>query len=120
MKFANEEEMQRAIKATIKYVLAVRERRGEGCPAIMTIDATGDSENFPVYCSETFAEFEHDALMNNDQRAVEEVRSAMAARPRRLIVYTMTETRTMVSVAHKNVAEMERTIAEEKRARERA
>jgi hypothetical protein len=122
-----DKQQEEVIKARVKEVLARRQRDGEGCPAILVIDAThglqldpdeidlvGDNfvlmKTLPTYCFDAFDEFERKALEQGDRSGVEQVREAMAERRGRLIVYTMFPWARVVSVVHKNVAEMERTI----------
>lgn len=93
-----DERMRQTAMATAELALAERKRRGKGCPAIMVINAS-DGETVAVLFHETFAEFEHDALMNDDQQAIDEVRGAMAANPGSLIVFMMTDTSKGVFVA---------------------
>jgi hypothetical protein len=87
-RFADQSELRRMAEITAEYALDDRERRGKPRPAIVTIIAT-DDEDVAVLCSETFAQFEHDALMNGDAHGVEEVRRAMTANPGNLVVYVM-------------------------------
>jgi hypothetical protein len=131
MERLTDKQQEEVIKARLKEVLALRERDGKDCPAILVIDAThgpqfdpdeldivGDyfvfKETLPAWCFETFDDFKREALKQGDHECVEEVRAAMAHRPGRLIVYTMFPWGGVITVAHRNVAEMERTIREEK------
>lgn len=129
MERLTDKQQEEVIKARVKEVLALRQRNGEECPAILVIDATHGlqfdpdmlelvGDHFavwrtPAWCFETFDDFKREALKQGDPSGVEQVRDAMAHRPGRLIVYTMFPWAGVVTVAHKNVAEMERTIAEE-------
>lgn len=90
---------QQVIAATLKRALPDQKRRGNGCPIIITIIMACDSKNVTVLCSKTFAEFEHDALINDDKQSVDEVRSAMAANPGRLIIVMITDAHATVYLA---------------------
>lgn len=129
MEKLSEQQQEEVIKARVKEVLARRQRNGEGCPAILVIDAThglqldpdeidlvGDNfvlmKTLPAYCFDAFDEFERKALEQGDRSGIEMVREVVANRPGRLIVYTMFPWgQRSVSAVHRNVAEMERTIA---------
>jgi hypothetical protein len=131
MERLTDKQQEEVTKARVKEVLALRQRNGESAPAILVIDAThglqfdpdmlemvGDHlavwRTLPAWCFETFDEFRREALKQGDQQGVKQVRDAMAQRPGRLIVYTMFPWAGVVTVAHRNVGEMERTIREEK------
>jgi len=114
-------DLEQIAKVTTKYVLTDQKRRGKRCPAILTIIVTDDDigalsspvrptgGDVPVLLSETFAEFEHDALMNGDQQSVDEVRSAMATNPGRLIIFMSTDTGGVVFVG-RPIAEIEKAM----------